>query len=203
MYIIIVPLVSCIVIIESDDPWYSKSGDAEESAKSKRIKGLMDPLNDMKRFITQTKKHSATAHSTSGASRAPLIATPPGSSSLTSSRSKPAEQSPDSESSHMREKRKSHDHKHHKSDKEHKKSKPKHKKKKEKERERDARLEELQRQRRKREEAERAKAETLLRLSHGRDGSEGQVNSASQIIEDTSGRYDIIFAACCISLEYI
>ena len=178
-------------IIESDDPWYSKSGDAEESAKSKRIKGLMDPLNDMKRFISQTKKHSAMAQSTSGAGRAPLIATPPGSFSLTctSSRSKPEEQSPDSESSHMREKRKSNDHKHHKSDKQHKKSKSKHKKKKEKEREKDARLEELRRQRRKREEAERAKAETLLRLSHGKDGSEGQINSTSQIIEDTVGRY--------------
>ena len=155
--IIYIPLVSYThYIIESDDPWYSKLRDAEESVKSKWIQGLMDCLNDMKCFISQTKKHSAMGQSTSSSNRVPLIATPPGSSSLTSSRSKPTERLSDSESSHMREKRKT-------CGKitsttkvtiQHKKSKLKYKKKKQKEREKDAHLETLQKQRRKKKQSE-------------------------------------------------
>ena len=156
---------------ESDDPWYSKSKKADESAKSKRRKERMDPLNDMKRFVSQTKKLSQ-AHST-GASHVPLIATIPGSSS--SLRLK------DSVVEHLTERRKSDDSKH---GKEHK-SKSKHKKK-EKEREKEARLEEMRRQRRKREEAEKAKAEMMLRLHHGQSGGEG--GGTSQEVEGTAGR---------------
>ena len=94
--------------------------------------------------------------STSSANRAPLIATPLGISYLTSSRSKPTEQSSDSQSFHVKEKG---NHKHHKSDKEHKKCKSKHKKKKEREREKDTRFKEHWKQRRRREEAERVKAD--------------------------------------------
>ena len=148
----------------------------------------MDPLNDMKRFVSQTKKHSAAGQSTGSTSRPPLIATPHGPYPISSSsRTKPVEQS-DPGKSDERERRKSQDHKHHK---EHKKSKLKHKKK-EKEQEKEARLEELRRERKKREEAERAKAETLLRLRHSQGGREGQVTSMSQVVEHTAGRYDIV-----------
>ena len=172
---------------ESDDPWYSKSKKAEESAKSKRRKELMDPLNDMKRFVSQTKKLSSEAHST-GASRAPLLATTPGSSTSVShsaSRHSVVEHST-STVVDRKERKKSEDGKHHK---EHK-SKSKHKKR-EKEREKEAKLEEMRRQRRKREEAERAKAETMLRLHHGQDGhggGGGGRGGVSQEVEDKSGR---------------
>ena len=139
----------------------------------------MDPLNDMKRFISQTKKHSE-GHSTS-TGRVPLIASAPALSSH-SSRSSLDEHSVRGVDG--QERRKSHDHKHHK---EHK-SKSKHKKK-GKEREKEARLEELRRQRRKREEAERAKADIMLRQRHSQDGKEGQVSSAPQVVEDIAGRY--------------
>ena len=165
---------------ESDDPWYSKSKKAEESAKSKRRKELMDPLNDMKRFVSQTKKLSE-AHS-SGASRVPLIATIPDSStslSHSASRHSVVEHS----TIDRKERKKSENGKHHK---EHK-SKSKHKKR-EKEREKEARLEEMRRQRRKREEAERAKAETMLRLHHGQKGGEGGSGGVSQEVEHTTGR---------------
>ena len=128
---------------ESDDPWYSKSKKAEESAKSKRRKELMDPFNDMKRFVSQTKKLSE-AHS-SGASRVPLIATTPTSVSYSTSRHSVVEHS----SVDRKERKKNEDGKHHK---EHK-SKSKHKKQ-EKEREKEARLEEMRRQRRKRRQRE-------------------------------------------------
>ena len=175
MYVQLMHLKDVILLLstESDDPWYSKSKKADESAKSKRRKERMDPLTDMKRFVAQTKKLSQ-AHST-GASRVPLIATTPGSSSRLK----------DSVVEHLTERRKSGDDKY---GKEHK-SKSKHKKK-EKEREKEARLEEMRRQRRKREEAERAKAETMLRLHHGQGGGGGGGGSGgtSQEVEGTAGR---------------
>ena len=166
---------------ESDDPWYSKSKKAEESAKSKRRKELMDPLNDMKHFVSQTKKLSE-AHST-GASRVPLIATTLGSSTTVShsaSRHGVVDHSPVD----RRERKKSEDGTHHK---EHKSKSKKHKKR-GKEREKEARLEEMRRQRRKREEAERAKAETMLRLHHSQNGGGGEIGGVSQEVEDTTGR---------------
>ena len=170
---------------ESDDPWYSKSKKAEESAKSKRRKELMDPLNDMKRFVSQTKKLSSEAHST-GASRAPLLATTLGSSTSVSHSASRHSVIEHSTVVDRIERKKSEDGKHHK---EHK-SKSKHKKR-EKEREKEAKLEEMRRQRRKREEAERAKAETMLRLHHGQDGhggGGGGRGGVSQEVEDKSGR---------------
>lgn len=174
--------------IESDDPWYSKSKVAEESAKSKRRKELMDPLNDMKRFVTQTKKHSTEQSTGVARNRVPLIAAAPSSSaSHLSLRSNQVEQAT-GRSDRAEEQRRSEGHE--ERQKEHKsKLKDKKKKKKEREREKEARLEELRRQRRKREEAERAKAETLLRLHHSQDGGgSGQVGSSSQSVEDTAGR---------------
>ena len=165
---------------ESDDPWYSKSKKAEESAKSKRRKELMDPLNDMKRYVSQTKKLSE-AHLT-GASRVPLIATTPG-SSTSLSHSIPRHSIVEHSPVDRKERKKSEDSKHHK---EHK-SKSKHKKR-EREREKEARLEEMRRQRRKREEAERAKAETMLRLHHNQNGGGGERGGTSQEVEDTAGR---------------
>lgn len=170
--------------LESDDPWYSKSKVSEEGAKSKRLKELMDPLNDMKRFVSQTKKLSTDqSTNTGGRGAVPAILAAPG----TSSRSSMAKGNPvaSGKSTVEQDGRKgTKSHKHHK---EHK-SKSKHKKKdlKEKEREKDERLEELRRQRRKREEAERAKAEALLRGGHG---MEGRDNGTSQAVEDSSRRY--------------
>ena len=175
-------LVSIFLYAESDDPWYSKSKKAEESAKSKRIKELMDPLKDMKRFVSQTKKLTE-AHST-GASRVPLITTTPGSSSTSHSHSASRHSVVEHSSVDRKERKKSEDSKHRK---EHK-SKSKHKKR-EKEREKKARLEEMRRQRRKREEAERAKAETMLRLHHNQNGGRpGEGGGVSQEVEDTTGR---------------
>lgn len=174
--------------IESDDPWYSKSKKGEESAKSKRRKELMDPLNDMKRFVSQTKKLSEAAHSTGArASRVPLMATtPPGASTTSLSHSASRHSVVEHSSVDGKERRKSEDGKRHK---EHK-SKLKHKKR-EKEREKEARLEEMRRQRRKREEAERAKAETMLRLHHGQSerGAGGGNGGVSQEVEDSTGRW--------------
>ena len=174
-------------ITESDDPWYSKSKGTAESAKSKRLKELMDPLNDMKRFVTQTKKLS-TGQSTAVGGRVavPMIAAASGSTShsLTSksiASDKSVVEKDDGKS------------KSHKRHKEHK-SKSKHKRKKEMEREKEECLEELRRQRRKREETERAKAEALLRGRHGQNGMEGSnVGSTAQAVEDTTRRYNSQF----------
>lgn len=173
--------------LESDDPWYSKSKVSEEGAKSKRLKELMDPLNDMKRFVSQTKKLSDD-HSTATGGRGvvPTILAAPGTSSHSSmAKGNPVASGKSTVDQESRKCTKSH--KHHK---EHK-SKSKHKKKdlKEKEREKDERLEELRRQRRKREEAERAKAEALLRGRHSRNGMEGRDSGTSQAVEDSSRRY--------------
>ena len=169
--------------IESDDPWYSKSKKADESAKSKKRKELMDPLNDMKRFVSQTKKLSE-AHP-SGVSRVPSLGTTPGSSTAESaSRHSVAEHSTE-----RKERRKS-DLDDGVLQKKHK-SKSKYKKK-EKEREKEAKLEEMRRQRRRREEKERTKAETMLRLRHSNERGRDGVGVSEEVEDATGRRYSII-----------
>ena len=44
--------------VESDDPWYVTQQKTEESKKSHQRKELMDPLNDMKKYLGEKRKSS-------------------------------------------------------------------------------------------------------------------------------------------------
>lgn len=46
---------------ESDDPWYITHKKTEESKKSHHRKEMMDPLNDMKKYLGEKKKSSEKA----------------------------------------------------------------------------------------------------------------------------------------------
>lgn len=54
---------SCLCNIESDDPWYVKEKELEESSNSKRRKISMDPINDMKQHLAR-KEICPNPHST-------------------------------------------------------------------------------------------------------------------------------------------
>lgn len=44
------------VCSESDDPWYVTERREEESSKSKHRKEIIDPVNDMNRYLAVKKK---------------------------------------------------------------------------------------------------------------------------------------------------
>lgn len=55
-------LLKCMPTIhplENEDPWYTKTDVAEESAKSRRKKEVTDPLKDMQHFVAVKKKQTA------------------------------------------------------------------------------------------------------------------------------------------------
>lgn len=170
--------------LESEEPWYSHKKSAEESAKSKQRKELMDPMNKIKEFLVKKRKadnlqgqinHIPSTRPTATPSIGLLDVNPDRTNSL-----KHKEELNSEQALHHTQKHK-HKHKKHKKDK--------HKFKDELKAEKQSQLEMLRRERRKREEAERARAEAMLKGHYGGQGSgETSQDSASSVVE-RPGRY--------------
>lgn len=159
----------------------------EESAKSKQRKEAIDPMNQMKDYLTKKRKadtlqdhlhvrKEATSHPTT-----PLLGTTPSTYSTKKTEEKLLRSE---EEFHHTQKRK------HKNDKKHKN----HKKHKQKLREfvsieKKSQLEKLRQERRKREEVERTRSEAILKSHYGGGGSgEPNIETASSVVEKP-GRY--------------
>ena len=167
-------------LLESEEPWYVSKKTTEESAKSKQRKEAMDPMNQMKEYLTKKQKadslqqdqlrKSATSHTTLTAPPLRLTDSVSGRSGTSKTRDKLKSE----EAIHQ-----THKHKH-------KKNKDKHNLREEVKAEKSSQLEKLRQERRKREEVERTRSEAMLKGHYG--GGDTTEETACSVVEKP-GRY--------------